>query len=147
MFRTQSARFQVNRFSILNFTFIALGSTFSILNRINLNFTGKNRPKIGKAQNQSDTLRRHTKGCNCKRSGCLKNYCECYEAKIVCSANCKCIGKLSDTIENSNLISELIQESNVIIPEILSLFHSLQKDAAILTITWTTMIVTIHTLK
>lgn len=50
------------------------------------------RPKIGKARDQSDTLRRHTKGCNCKRSGCLKNYCECYEAKIVCSANCKCIG-------------------------------------------------------
>ena len=25
--------------------------------------------------------RRHTKGCNCKRSGCLKNYCECYEVR------------------------------------------------------------------
>lgn len=51
------------------------------------------RPKIGKSRDQSDALRRHTKGCNCKRSGCLKNYCECYEAKIVCSGNCKCIGK------------------------------------------------------
>lgn len=51
------------------------------------------RPKIGKARDQNDALRRHTKGCNCKRSGCLKNYCECYEAKIACSANCKCIGE------------------------------------------------------
>ena len=25
------------------------------------------------------SIRQHCKGCNCKRSGCLKNYCECYE--------------------------------------------------------------------
>ncbi|XP_071829305.1 protein lin-54 homolog isoform X2 [Apostichopus japonicus] len=48
-------------------------------------------PKIGKgAAGQSQ--RRHNKGCNCKRSGCLKNYCECYEAKIPCSSICKCVG-------------------------------------------------------
>ncbi|XP_065539201.1 tesmin isoform X2 [Lathamus discolor] len=37
----------------------------------------------------------HNKGCNCKRSECLKNYCECFEvrqAKIMCSSICKCIG-------------------------------------------------------
>ncbi|XP_014224287.1 protein lin-54 homolog isoform X1 [Trichogramma pretiosum] len=50
------------------------------------------RPKIGKARETGDDIRRHNKGCNCKRSGCLKNYCECYEAKIPCSNNCKCIG-------------------------------------------------------
>ncbi|KAJ9581773.1 hypothetical protein L9F63_003842, partial [Diploptera punctata] len=48
------------------------------------------RPKIGKGIVGDE--RRHNKGCNCKRSGCLKNYCECYEAKIPCSNNCKCIG-------------------------------------------------------
>ncbi|KAF5402526.1 hypothetical protein PHET_03875 [Paragonimus heterotremus] len=32
----------------------------------------------------------HTRGCNCKRSGCLKNYCECYEARIRCSSRCRC---------------------------------------------------------
>ncbi len=34
--------------------------------------------------------RKHIKGCSCKRSGCLKNYCECYEAKILCSDRCRC---------------------------------------------------------
>nr|CAD7593830.1 unnamed protein product [Timema genevievae] len=48
------------------------------------------RPKIGKGVVGDE--RRHNKGCNCKRSGCLKNYCECYEAKISCSHNCKCVG-------------------------------------------------------
>ncbi|XP_049852085.1 protein lin-54 homolog isoform X1 [Schistocerca gregaria] len=48
------------------------------------------RPKIGKGMVGDE--RRHNKGCNCKRSGCLKNYCECYEAKIPCSNNCRCIG-------------------------------------------------------
>ncbi len=48
-------------------------------------------PKIGKGR-AGDLERRHTKGCNCRRSGCLKNYCECYEAKILCSSLCKCCG-------------------------------------------------------
>ncbi|CAH8869357.1 unnamed protein product [Trichobilharzia szidati] len=30
-------------------------------------------PKVG------DGERRHSKGCNCKKSRCLKKYCECYE--------------------------------------------------------------------
>ena len=46
--------------------------------------------QIGKVN--YDGERRHNKGCNCKRSGCLKNYCECYEAKIGCTKNCRCIG-------------------------------------------------------
>ncbi|XP_055592818.1 protein lin-54 homolog [Uranotaenia lowii] len=50
------------------------------------------KPKIGAISATDENQRQHTKGCNCKRSGCLKNYCECYEAKIPCSANCKCIG-------------------------------------------------------
>ncbi|CAG9812753.1 unnamed protein product [Phaedon cochleariae] len=63
------------------------------------------RPKIGKAKESGDSaIRKHTKGCNCKRSGCLKNYCECYEAKIACSNNCKCIScrNIEDSIERKN---------------------------------------------
>ncbi|KAK9739358.1 Tesmin/TSO1-like CXC domain, cysteine-rich domain [Popillia japonica] len=64
------------------------------------------RPKIGKSKDTGDTpIRKHTKGCNCKRSGCLKNYCECYEAKIACSSNCKCIGcrNIEDTMDKKNI--------------------------------------------
>ncbi|KAL5758163.1 hypothetical protein ACOSP7_020774 [Xanthoceras sorbifolium] len=33
---------------------------------------------------------RHKRGCNCKKSKCLKKYCECYQAKVGCSDACRC---------------------------------------------------------
>ena len=46
------------------------------------------RPKITNSENQA----RHNKGCNCKRSGCMKRYCECFQSGIKCTDICKCSG-------------------------------------------------------
>ena len=35
--------------------------------------------------------RRHTRGCKCQRSRCVKRYCECYREGMQCSSDCACI--------------------------------------------------------
>uniref|UniRef100_A0A0D3GMV8 CRC domain-containing protein n=1 Tax=Oryza barthii TaxID=65489 RepID=A0A0D3GMV8_9ORYZ len=46
----------------------------------------------GEDPNNTPASARHKRGCNCKKSSCLKKYCECYQGGVGCSSNCRCEG-------------------------------------------------------
>ncbi|KAL5782668.1 hypothetical protein ACOSP7_007697 [Xanthoceras sorbifolium] len=49
-------------------------------------------PEHGDESTKTPASARHKRGCNCKKSSCLKKYCECYQGGVGCSINCRCEG-------------------------------------------------------
>ncbi|RLN87922.1 hypothetical protein BBJ28_00009192 [Nothophytophthora sp. Chile5] len=41
-------------------------------------------PKVASGSSQ------HLRGCNCRKSSCMKNYCECHQAGVACTSRCAC---------------------------------------------------------
>jgi hypothetical protein len=44
----------------------------------------------GKDGTTAARITRHSKGCSCRKSHCLKKYCECFQAGIFCGNTCRC---------------------------------------------------------
>ncbi|KAL6880638.1 hypothetical protein ACP4OV_012203 [Aristida adscensionis] len=65
--------------------------------------------EIGEDPNNTPASARHKRGCNCKKSSCLKKYCECYQGGVGCSSNCRC-ESCKNTFGKRDVDTELAEE-------------------------------------
>ncbi|KAL4430531.1 hypothetical protein ABPG74_005456 [Tetrahymena malaccensis] len=76
-------------------------------------------PKISQKQEAASkvvdplNLGKHNKGCACKRSGCMKKYCECFQAGVPCSENCKCTDcQNTGFVSHGNLLRQFREDDS-----------------------------------
>jgi hypothetical protein len=48
----------------------------------------------------SEDNRRQQKHCNCKRSNCLKLYCECFASGVYCHKHCNCVNCFNNQVSS-----------------------------------------------
>ncbi|CAO2821500.1 unnamed protein product [Amaranthus hypochondriacus] len=76
---------------------------------------------------QTPASARHKRGCNCRKSNCLKKYCECYQAGVGCSANCRCEG-CKNAFGRKDVEIEKLQASHESLTDMSSNIHGFHDD-------------------
>lgn len=64
------------------------------------------------------------RGCRCKKSKCLKKYCECYQNGIACTAHCRCVDCSNDPKSAHHLHKE--KQASAAATEKSRAFHEIQ---------------------
>ncbi|CAK86795.1 unnamed protein product (macronuclear) [Paramecium tetraurelia] len=60
-----------------------------------LNMEQRKEAKVQIINRDPGAFKQSFKGCNCKKSGCQKKYCECFLSGLACTHLCRCDGCLN----------------------------------------------------
>ena len=83
-----------------------IGNEF-VINKTYEEVVGKN-PIAMKLNLQKESK---VNGCNCSKSNCLKKYCECFKAGLLCSSSCRC--RICDNKEKKDDEKEIIDKKEI----------------------------------
>ena len=82
---------------------------------VNIDFVTQSTNVDSRSSKEGVTQGSRTRGCNCKKSFCLKKYCECFQATVYCSITvCKCLDcrNVEGNERRESLIKKIIKNTN-----------------------------------